>query len=245
MFFAVVTDEVAAGAGLFHFGGERLDGGIGDGGVGFAVEDKGGRGVLGDVVPGGDAGAIDTGEDGARDAAGGPRGESFIAGDGGEDQSRIEQDEGGDWRFGDHGGYGREHAPGGAAASGDAGRGDTETGGVGLDVVESGTGVGDAVGNSGLMASFDAVISGDGDEAERGQAAAVLFELDGAAMGPASAEEEDDGGAGRGFLRGIEDVEVELGVGDGCVRFDFGALHLGWIGEAAVLGEGDSGGEDK
>ena len=72
-----------------------------------------------------------------------------------------------------------------------------------------------------LVSAVDPVVGGDGDHAVVGEVAALLFELARVAAVPASAKEEDDGGAGGclGFWALGEDVEVEFGVADGFVGF--------------------------
>ncbi len=214
-----------------------LDGADGDGGIGFAVEDDGGRGS-----------ALEVNE--RREVVGGDA-HAFCRDTGGEDQGGVEENESvgagagffdfaGLFEAGDGGGGGGEVAPGGASTGGEAVRVNAEALGVEADVAESRFGVADAGIDFDLVTAGDAVVGGDGDHATRGEELGLVFELGGGAVGPAAAEEKDDGGAGvgGGVAGWIVDPETEFDGADGLIDLFAGTgedrrvLQLGEGGES-------------
>ena len=187
MFLALGADEFAAVAGGFHHGRKRCGGRVGDGGVGFAVEDDGGRCAFFHVVRGRNVfgiGAHAFGGDAVAHVG------EFQAGEWGKDEGRIEEHEGvgeradlrvlaGAFETGDGGDRSGEVAAGRATTRSDALRVDAEAGGVGADPASGGLGIGDAVCRFYLVTRGDAVVGGDGDHPARSEGAAVLFKLRG------------------------------------------------------------------
>ena len=231
---ARVGDELAFGAEGDGFVAVGFDGVDGDGGIGFAVEDDGGRGSALEVVEGGEVVGGDA--------------HAFCRDTGGEDEGGVEEDEGvgagaslfdfaGFFEAGDGGGGGGEVAPGGTSTGGEAVRVNAEALRVEADVAEGGFGVAEAGIDFDLVTGGDAVVGGDGDHAAGGEELGLVFELGGGAVGPAAAEEEDDGGAGvgGGVARGVVDPEAEFDVSDGLVDLFVGA---GEDGRVLRLGEG-------
>ena len=184
---ALGADEVAAVAGGLHGGGEGFGGGVGDGGVGFAVEDDRGRRAFFHVVGGREIFRV-----GAHALGGHARAEvgDGEAGERGEDERGVKENEGvgdgadfrvvaGAFETGDGGGRRGEVAAGRAAARGDALRVETEARGVGAEPADGGLGVGHAVDGFCFLPGQDAVVGGDRNHSPGGEGTAVLFELGG------------------------------------------------------------------